>query len=150
MKPFILIFAFIALLAASFAAHAGNSGCSNSQTYTTPNTDVYLTLSDCVLSAQASSFGYIRFNLPSNPSVGDQFTLTENSTATQTDTYDCTVDPAVPQTCSDTYTGGTGLEAPVNLSIDGYQEYWFATPGWHVKVMFDGTKYTVIDEGPAA
>jgi hypothetical protein len=130
---------FFALIIFAFAvpavSHAGSSGCSNSQEYTTPNTDVSVRLSDCLLIANSSSFGYIRFNLPSNPSLGDEFTFTNNG-ATQTDEFG-------------TYTGGMGVEAPVGISIDGYQEYWVDYPGWHVKMSWDGSKYTVLDEGPA-
>jgi hypothetical protein len=103
-------------------------------TVTTPNSEVSVDPAESLYRAEASSFGFIRFHLPNNPTLGETHTFQENGATTTDETG--------------TYTGGMGVETDnQDHLIDGVQQYWTSTPLWYMTVQFNGTQWTVTDEG---
>lgn len=141
MKSKILSLIFIlAALACASSPSPAKADCTI-QTFTTPNSDHTVQPGDCILRAQASSFGYIRFSLPTEPTLGDTYIFQENG-AYQTENYEYFDDETQEMVYGSwSYTGGLGVLSLTDALIDDAREYWLVAPGYQVTVTFDGTNW---------
>jgi hypothetical protein len=118
-------------------AHAGSSNCTSPIVSLTASGGYTAQSSDCVISVAKSFFEFTQVTLPAGASVGDEFTVKDDTTA----------EPDCSTWEEETYCFSAGIgvrSADPNVMVDGAQNNTIFGVGQGMKVTFDGVDWQAV------
>jgi hypothetical protein len=129
---FILILAL--LIASGGVSQAGSSNCSSPVAHITASGGYSAQSSDCMISVEKSFFEFTQVVLPAFPSLDDEFTISDNSTA----------EPSCEEFEGQMYCYSAGIgvrSVDSNVLVDGVQNNTIFGVGQVMRVIFDGSNW---------
>lgn len=130
--------AFLILSLSGCSAFAGLPDCTDETPFSGPG-NYYAQPSDCKISVEKTSFDFTYVWLPDNPSVGDEFTIKENTSSQECELYE------EQEYC---WPAGVGVQS-VNSEtlIDDVQGVILSDFHQYIRVRFDGTNWVTLELG---